>query len=108
MSAFDQVVDPVYRGDPATLNFTCNPVVDLTGVTVQFTLAKAENTKTKLLQKNGTVTDGPAGKFSVSLDATETDRAPATYVFDAWRMDSTPRIVAKGTLVIHADVRLPL
>lgn len=100
----------LYRGTEMTLNFTMSPVVDITGWTILFTIAKALNSPNKLLSRAATITDGPLGKYSVALDADDTINVkPGSYFFDTWRTDADEEsVLSIGSFVVLPVARLPV
>ena len=99
----------VYRGEQVVLNFTMSPVVNISGWTLPFTVAKKSNSPTKLIQVNGVILAGPSGTFSVTLTEENTDQTPDTYYFDVWRNDEGyEQVLAIGSFVVLPTARLPL
>lgn len=107
--AYEQVLDTIYRGETIVLNFQLNPVVDITGATLVFTLTSDFNVKTKLATLPCTVTDGVNGKFTVTLDNATLNMFPNTYAWDVWRTDGAfPKLAARGTFPLAGDSKLPV
>ena len=98
----------VYRGEAPILNFTMSPVVDISGWTLAFTVARKKNYATKVLTKTPTILTGASGTFRQSLTATETDLTPDDYWFDVWRIDvGVEEMIAAGPFILTANVRKP-
>ena len=97
------------RGQPLQMDFTMVPATDITGWTMQFTLAANKNTVTKLWQTTAlVVVNASIGTFNIVVPTTQTDREPGTYWFDVWRTNaSNERLLAIGYLTIVPVVRLP-
>lgn len=97
----------VYRGERATLDFTMSPVEDIAGWHIHFTVAKKENSTTKLI--------GPveatilvSGQFRVSLDEEDLDLTPGSYAYDVWRTDEGfEEVLALGSFVVTGNARVP-
>jgi hypothetical protein len=98
----------IYRGEYVSLDFTINPVVDITGWTMQFTLARAKNSSNKLIERACTVVSGPAGTFNAILTETDTDLSPGKYHWDVWRVNGGAlKPLGIGTFTILSDVYNP-
>lgn len=98
----------VYRGEQVTLDFTMNPVVDITAWTLAFNVSRRYNNATKLLTKVPTILNGPLGTFRQVLTEEDLDLNPASYVFDVWRTDEGfEQVLALGPFVVTANVRVP-
>jgi hypothetical protein len=97
------------RGDAGTLNFSYSPVVDITGYTITFSVAKVRGGTEKLFpQVAASVISGPAGTFRVLLTTQHTNQPHGTYYWDASRTDSgQEQVIARGPFVIVAGARLP-
>lgn len=99
----------VYRGEQVTLNFTMTPVVDISGWTLPFTIAKKANSSTKLVSKNGVIISGINGTLYVTLTEEDLDISPGTYYFDLWRNDEGyEQVLALGSFIVAPVARLPL
>lgn len=98
-----------YRGEDTQLVFTDQDGTDMTGWTITFTLARAKNISTKLLEKNCDFVDASSGVFQVVVESTDTeDLQPGKYYWDVWRTDENEeRILGIGSYTILPDVRLP-
>lgn len=96
----------VYQGEDLTLNFTMDPVENITGWTLEFNVRSAASV---VIQKTPVVTSGPAGTFTVSLvDADTNHLTPGVFMYDVWRIDvSTERILAVGNFTLLAVARTP-
>jgi len=99
----------IHRAEAVVLNFTMAPVEDITGWTLAFTVASVyDSPPPKILTKAGAVTDGPAGKCSVSLTAAETNIAVGTKKYDLWRTDTgQERPLAVGVFNVLPSARIP-
>lgn len=111
----------VYRAGREVLNFTMNPVVDITGWTIMFTVARMTNKErqdeltrlytastTKLISVQASVTSGPAGTFSVTLTTAHTDLTSDIYEYDVWRTDAGSELpLALGRFVVGGVAREP-
>lgn len=99
----------VYRGEDAELNFTMDPVVDITGWDIEFTLARRANAATKILEGVAAeVLSGAAGTFRVVLSAAQLDLPPGGYFFDTWRADlGSFQPLALGPFYILPNARYP-
>lgn len=96
----------VYRGEDAQLNFTMNPVEDITGWEITFTIEGV--LYEKLVTQAATVDNGPAGQFSVALTPTQTDLRVGIYEYDVWRTDEgAERVIAIGNFVVVDTARTP-
>jgi hypothetical protein len=78
----------VYRAEYPVIRFTLTTGEDISAWTLQFTVAAALNSPTKVLEKACVVTSGPLGTFTCTLTDVETDIAPGNYYFDVWRTDA--------------------
>jgi hypothetical protein len=110
MAVTNQTIE-IYRGEEVTLEFTLTPTTNITGWTIQFTVAKAANSTVKVIDTMAaSIANAVGGIFSVSLDADVTgDLEPGTYYYDAWRMDAeSERLLAAGLFKVFAVARLPL
>jgi hypothetical protein len=98
----------IYRGEAPVLNFTLAPVVDISGWTLKFTVAKKSNSVTKMCSATPTILSGPAGTFRATLTAAQTDIAPGAYFFDVWRLDAGfEEVLASGEVVVVGVARIP-
>lgn len=78
----------VFRKNRVRLDFTMDPVLDVTGWTLVFNVSTARDRAQKLIDdKAMSVTSGPDGTFSVTLTAAETDLAAGQYFWDVTRVD---------------------
>jgi hypothetical protein len=82
-----------YRGEDVTLVVTMNPVVDISGWSLQFTVRAALDLLpiaiTKTVGAGITITNGPGGIFRVVILRDDTVAlAVGTYLFDIQRIDS--------------------
>ena len=92
-------IEPVFRGEDLTLNFTMSPTVDITGWTIQF--------YSGLLTINATITSGTSGTFSVSITRAQTAAwTPGSKKFDIWRTDSgSSTVLAYGSIEVREVAR---
>lgn len=96
-----------YRGEDIILQFTMDPVQDITGWTLLFTLKADAQDPTALVSKAGSIVSAPNGVFSVSLSSSDTNLTPAQYVYDVWRTDAGSKaVLSKGTFTIEQGVRV--
>jgi hypothetical protein len=109
MALTEQTIEPFYRGETVILNFTMDPVEDITAQTLRLTVAAVRDMPQKALTATATITDGPAGEFQFTLTATQTNLPAGAYQWDVWLLteNELPRLVALGTLTVASDVRLP-
>lgn len=114
MASDDRV--SIYRAEAALLNFTVRtedredaPLEVITGWALTFTVAADYDAATKLLTKAGTIVDGPNGKASVALTATEMNIAIGSYRYDLWRTDTgQQRPLAVGVFRVLGSARVPV
>lgn len=98
----------LFRGEAVTLNFTMDPVEDISGWTLAFTAARSLGDPTKSIEEAGVVVSGAAGTFKVVLETAQTDLSAGVYHYDVWRTDAAnERVLAIGTMTISDVVRLP-
>lgn len=97
-----------YRREDIAPTFTMDPVENITGWTLLFSVAAQPNDTVKLFQKTPTITSGPAGTFQVAIANEDTDREPGTYAWDVRRTDAgSERVLALGNFVINATAGAP-
>lgn len=103
MPGSDQVI--VYKGEDVDLEFTMNPVVDITGWTINFNVLGADGRP--VAARAAVLTDAANGVFTVSLLDDDLDALRAgTYRYDAWRTDpGLERAVAVGDFVVRSPAR---
>jgi hypothetical protein len=94
-----------HRGQDVTLDFQLSPPEDSTGWTVALKIAPALAGSVELT-KSATVTDGPRGRFRVTLAAADTaSLAVGRHVWDARRTDSGHKTtLADGVLDLLQEV----
>lgn len=98
---------PIFRGTDVTVKLTMEPVEDITGWTIEFTVEGSPNSP-KLIQKQAVITNPTQGLFEVDLTAMETDLRVGRYQYDAFRIDSgSSRRLAGGDLIVQDVARLP-
>ena len=94
--------DPIeiYQGEDVTLDFTMNPVIDITGWTLLLTVKGG-------FTAGGSVVSGPLGTFTVALTDDNTDSLiPRKYLYDVWRTDSgSERVLARGEFKVVSVAR---
>lgn len=98
-------------GEDLVLTFTMNPLPSggIAGWTLLCTV-KSSLTGAVLTTSAGTVTDGPNGKFQVTLTRTQTGTTlgVGTWFYDVWRTDSGLQAqLAYGNLTLNQPVRAP-
>lgn len=94
-----------FRGDDVTVYFTMSPPQDITGWTLAFTCRDTLN-GTSQFTRTPTITDGPRGKFKVTIAKANTDGLTAgRYVWDVRRTDSgSYATVADGFIDLKQEV----
>lgn len=94
-----------FRGEDLTLDFQLTPPADVTGWAITFQLADQLG-GTVQVTKTATVTDGPRGRFRVSLASADTATlAPGRHVWDVRRTDNGSRAtLADGFLDLRQEV----
>lgn len=95
----------IVQGEDVDLDFTMNPVEDVTGWTTAFNLKGSS--ATRLVSKAGSIQDGPNGVIRVTLTDTETDVIPpGRYKYDLWKTDTgAERALALGDFVVQRPAR---
>ena len=103
MAGTDTII--VYRGEDVDLDFTMNPVVDISGWTIVFTVELPTPITVAC-----SITDGPSGTFQATIADTNLDALRAgVYQYDAWRTDSgTERVLAEGDFEVRDVARITL
>ena len=104
----------MFSGDSKTLQVTVRDenaaVVDLSGATIQWKLAKTAGSDNPQVSKSTTsgitVTDAANGVFQVSVDATDTADLSGTYYHEAEVIDasSNKTTVMAGYVDIRTDL----
>lgn len=94
-----------FRGEDILLEFQMTPPSDITGWTISFKLADSLG-GTVQFTKSATITDGPRGKFRVSIASADTASLTAgRYMWDARRTDSGSKAtLADGWLDLRREV----
>lgn len=102
----------VYKNEDITIPFVMNPVRDITGWGIQFTLKKRQKDVATLVVK--TVGSGVAiplgtdGKFRLSLSSADTTLPAKDYYYDIQRTDFGSHVVLSvGTFTILQEVKVP-
>ncbi len=94
----------VYRGDDIVLAFTMNPVVNISGWTIVFTL-KSQQGGGPVISQAATIVSAAAGTFSVALSHAQLTLPPATYNHDVHRTDSgSSTVLSIGPFVVQPEV----
>jgi hypothetical protein len=99
----------VFRGEDISLNFAMVPVEDITGWTLQFSVAKKANSVTKLITKSGSIVIAASGTSTVSiLSADLSGLEPGAHYWDYWRTNAGElRCLGFGAFEIRANARFP-
>ncbi len=94
-----------FRGEDLTLDFQMTPPVDVTGWTITLKIADSLGGSVQVT-KTASITDGPRGRFRVTLASADTAAlAVGRYVWDARRTDSGSKAtLADGTLDLRQEV----
>jgi hypothetical protein len=94
-----------FRGEDVTVDFQMAPPADVTGWTITFTLADTLG-GTAQFSKTASITDGPRGRFRVTIASADTASLTAgRYVWDARRTDSGSKAtLADGWLDLRREV----
>lgn len=100
----------IYRGEDVILNFTMDPVEDISTWTIVFTVSRGKNSTIKAVSIDcALTTDGSDGAFMAQLTDAETDGLyPGTYYWDAWKSNpGGERILGIGKFTVLPNVRIP-
>lgn len=98
----------LFRAEAITLNFTVQPVEDITGWTILFTAANTFNVSEKIIQITAVIMDGAAGRFTIPINSIQTDIPPDMYVYDVWKTSpGEARCLSIGNFEIHTNARVP-
>lgn len=98
----------IFRGEDIVVELIMDPVEDITGWTIEFTVEGSPLTPKLIGPKVATVTDGPNGVSEVALTAAETDLTPGHYKYDSFRVDAgSSQALAVGTFTVRDVARLP-
>jgi hypothetical protein len=90
-----------FRGEDVVLDFQLSPMEDISGWSITLKVADSLG-GTVVITKSATITDGPRGKFRVTIASADTaSLAAGRYTWDARRTDSG----AKATLA-HGEIDL--
>ena len=99
--------DPItiFTGEDVIVPFTIDPVEDVSGWTLLFTVR--DSAGAELFTKTGTVTSGGDGEMEVVLTDTETDGLEvAHHLYDFWRTDDgLERVLAIGDFRVKEVAR---
>lgn len=92
----------IYRGEAVELDFTMDPVEDITDWGVTFILESG------VPAKPATIINGPGGVFLVTLTKLETALRPGSYRYSVWRSvdGGEDRVLAIGKFIILPAVPL--
>jgi hypothetical protein len=106
----------LYQGEAAVFTFTLNPVVNLTGWAITFTVTPGLGNTTVLIQKTVgagvTLTNPSGGTFTVQLasgDTNAADRVPGAglFAYDLWRTNAgSETLLFTGMFFVLPEVRL--
>lgn len=78
-----------FKGEDKILQWTLDPVEDISGWTIKFAMATERNNGALLLEKACTVIDGPSGVYSVLIADTDTDNLESlVYFYETKRVDA--------------------
>lgn len=104
----------MFSGDTKTIEVTVRDelavVVDLTGASIQWKLAKSPASQSTKISKSTTsgitITDATNGVFQVSLDAADTANLSGTYYHEAEVLDasSNKTTVMSGYVDLRTDL----
>ena len=94
----------IYRGADIVLPFQMTPVADVTDWTILMTVGGGA---APVIEKDGIVTDGPAGQFQFHLLAEDSEEVDAGhYRYDVWRTNEGSKgLLAIGTFNVRERVR---
>lgn len=92
------IIDTIYQSGTTTPQ-------DITGWQLQFVVHTYSSTVALITKTTGsgiTITDGPAGKLSVAIDAADTaSLAPSTYIYHVERTDTgSDEVLSIGTFFL--------
>ena len=100
-----------YAGEDVAVAVTMNPVVDITGWALKFTMRAQLNILPILVTKTTggggiVITSGPSGTFQVNILKDDTASAlPGQYLFDIQRTDSGfAQVLTIGTITLLQPV----
>lgn len=99
----------VYKGEEVDLVFTMDPVEDITGWTILFTVRKSLKSGSLTMSKTATISDASGGQFVISIDADDTEELRAgDYLYDTTRTDAeNETVLSTGVLSIKPTARIP-
>ena len=99
----------VYKGEAVSLDFTMDPVEDISGWTLQFTLKSRAADAVILLSVEGAVVDGESGTFAIPLAHADTiDLDAGVYAYDVQRIDAGSEYpVSVGKFTVKQEVLYP-
>lgn len=87
-----------YRGQDLDIDVTLNPVIDITGMDIVWTMRQDYRplfnpTQVQKAVGSGiTITDGPNAQFTIHLDSADTAHLPlGAHVHDCQEIDNPPR-----------------
>lgn len=94
-----------YKGEDILINDQMDPVVDVTGWTIVFTLKASQTAGAALITQPAVIDSGPAGTFHVSLSQAQTLLPAGTYYYDIQRTDAGQHAVLTiGVFTILQEV----
>jgi hypothetical protein len=94
-----------FRGEDIVLDFQLSPPEDITGWTIGFKVADTLGGSVQFT-KSASITDGPRGKYRVTLASTDTaSLTVGRYTWDARRTDTGAKAtLAHGELDLRREV----
>ena len=100
----------LYRGADSEFTFTLDPVVDITGWTLVFTIARDKNTTTKLFSVVCTHVDEPGGVYKAVMPAADAAvLQTGNFWYDVWRTDAGFESIQNlGRIRNLGNVRIPV
>lgn len=96
------------RGSRVTLRFRRVPPSALPGSTIHFTVARARNSTTKIIDTANCSAPDSQGVFSHVIPASDTDVEPGRYFWDARIVDAGQEtLIESGICMITGIAELP-
>jgi len=95
----------IYKGEDLDLDFTMDPVEDITGWGIELNVKGASGV---LITKTGVIVSGAAGTFQFPLVDTDSDSLRiGIYLYDVWRTDAgAERVLAVGDFAVEDVARV--
>jgi hypothetical protein len=97
-----------FKGEAVQLNFTMDPVVDITGWTITLTIKVNNSDAAAVLTVTpAQIISAAGGQFRLSLTHAQTAALTGngTYAYDVWRTDSGSEVVLSyGVITVTQDV----